>query len=262
MSLPARHAVARPREIAAGVFWVPARGANVYCIGSGSSWALVDTSWANRAGLISASAESLFGVGSRPAAILITHLHPDHSGSAAELARIWDVPVYVHPDEMPLMSGKLGYSNPIGQLATPLTRFLPPGEFGAGLKVVRPIDPHAPLPGLPDWRCVLAPGHTPGHIALFRNADRVLVTGDALLTIDVHSVPDLLLGKQMLGCPPAISTWDRARAQESVARLARLAPHVLAPGHGRPMAGETVPGALNALVARLGLHPAVIPRHG
>ena len=47
--------------------------------------------------LIAAAAESLFGAGTRPAAILLTHIHPDHSGSALELARRWDLPVLVHP---------------------------------------------------------------------------------------------------------------------------------------------------------------------
>jgi glyoxylase-like metal-dependent hydrolase (beta-lactamase superfamily II) len=52
--------------------------------------------------MIRAAAESLLGRDSPPEAIVLTHIHPDHSGSVPELARIWEVPVRVHPAEMPL----------------------------------------------------------------------------------------------------------------------------------------------------------------
>ena len=49
-------------------------------------------------------------------AIRLTHAHGDHSGSALELARSWDLPVYVHPDDLPLAAGKYlpEYGDPIG----------------------------------------------------------------------------------------------------------------------------------------------------
>jgi glyoxylase-like metal-dependent hydrolase (beta-lactamase superfamily II) len=78
------------------------RDSNVYFVQSGGTWVLVDTMWRGRAGLIRSAAETLFGAGIRPRAIVLTHVHPDHAGSAAELARRWDVTVYVHPDELPL----------------------------------------------------------------------------------------------------------------------------------------------------------------
>src|SRR5512141_2645297 len=37
--------------------------------------------------------------------IVLTHVHPDHSGSARELARAWNCPVYVHPDELGQANG-------------------------------------------------------------------------------------------------------------------------------------------------------------
>ncbi len=61
----------------------------------------------------------------------------------------------------------------------------------------------AELPGLPDWEAVPTPGHTPGHVAFFRRSDRVLITGDALVTVD----PQLGVGtshKQAGGLRPAL----------------------------------------------------------
>jgi glyoxylase-like metal-dependent hydrolase (beta-lactamase superfamily II) len=75
---------------------------NVYLVRSSSSWVLIDAGWPKDASRIERAAESLFGAGSRPAAILLTHDHPDHEGSALLLARTWDGAVYMHPKELPI----------------------------------------------------------------------------------------------------------------------------------------------------------------
>jgi glyoxylase-like metal-dependent hydrolase (beta-lactamase superfamily II) len=78
------------REIAPDVFCLGPAGrtqTNVYFVRSGSSWVLIDAGWTNDASRIEKAAESLFGADSRPAAILLTHDHPDHEGSALQLTR-------------------------------------------------------------------------------------------------------------------------------------------------------------------------------
>ena len=94
----------KPCEIAEGVYWLRFGlvSGNVYLVKSGASWVLIDTAFRRSGQRIQRTAEALFGAGTRPAAILLTHVHPDHSGSALDLARLWRCPVYVHPDEMPL----------------------------------------------------------------------------------------------------------------------------------------------------------------
>jgi len=94
------------REIASGVYCMEeGKGitrSNVYFVQSGYSRVLIDAASANCGRLIRKTAESLLGANARPASILLTHTHPDHAGSALELARMWSCPVYVHPDELPL----------------------------------------------------------------------------------------------------------------------------------------------------------------
>lgn len=93
------------REIAPDVFCLGSWGrtqTNVYFVCSGSSWVLIDAGWAADASRIKRAAASLFGADSRPAAILLTHDHPDHEGSALRLARTWGCAVYLHPDELPI----------------------------------------------------------------------------------------------------------------------------------------------------------------
>ncbi len=247
----------RPAEVATGVYRI-IKGtgkSNVYLVRSGSSWILIDTGWAHQGAVIKSSAEMLFGADSPPAAIVLTHLHPDHAGSAAELAQDWDVPVYVHPDELPPPGGKLAYTDPLGRVIEPFARFLPAGEFGAALRIAAAFDPSAGIPGLPDWQCIPTPGHTPGHACYFRPADRVLITGDALLTVSATSLWGVVPGKHRVSGPPRISTWDWAAATKSIAQLAALEPHVLAPGHGAPMTGTATPAAVRAFSDRLAAGP-------
>src|SRR5512132_616026 len=83
----------RVSEIASNVYVVKmGRGllsSNVYLVRSGSSWALVDAGWSGSEQKIQAAAESVFGLGARPESMLLTHLHPDHSGATRQLAERW-----------------------------------------------------------------------------------------------------------------------------------------------------------------------------
>lgn len=237
--------------------------ANVYFVRFGSSWVLIDAALANCGQLIRKTAESLFGANTRPTSILLTHNHPDHAGSAVELARMWDCPVYVHPDEMPYvgiedLSTIEKYANPLDRwIILPILRMMPRRRVEAMLSsssikgVVRAFDPSAALPGLPDWECIPTPGHTPGHVAFLRTSDRVLIAGDAVVTVNLNSLWGFLLwglrrNKQEVSGPPWYSTWNWQMAKESVALLAGLEPHVLATGHGVPMSGEKITRELRA----------------
>ena len=81
-------------RIAPDVGWLPVSFANVYFIGRpGGKWLLVDAGMPGRANEIMEAAEARFGAGSRPEAILLTHGHMDHAGSARALAERWDVAI-------------------------------------------------------------------------------------------------------------------------------------------------------------------------
>jgi glyoxylase-like metal-dependent hydrolase (beta-lactamase superfamily II) len=255
------------REIAPGVYCMETgKGisrSNVYFVQSGSSWVLIDAAPANCGQSIRKTAEFLFGANTRPASILLTHDHPDHAGSALELARMWDCLVYVHPDELPLVAiGDLStiekYANPLDRwIILPLLRAMPRQRVEsmlsrASLKgVVRAFDPSAAVPSLPDWECIPTPGHTPGQVAFFRTSDRVLITGDAIVTVDLNSFWGFLLwglrlNQQRVSGPPWYSTWNWRAAKESVTAIAGLEPRVLASGHGVPMSGDEIARELRA----------------
>ncbi len=259
------------REIAPGVHHLEVgKGplqSNVYFVRSGPSWVLIDAASAGQGRTIREAAESLFGENSPAAAILLTHDHPDHAGSARELARAWECPVWVHPDELPLVLGGVPafytYANPLDRwIVLPWLRVIGSKRTEsmlarAGLKdVARPLDPDGGVPGLPDWEAIPTPGHTPGHVAFFRRSDRVLITGDALVTVALNSVWGLLRSSQEVSGPPWYATWGWRVAKGSIAVLAELEPQVVAGGHGIPMSGPETPGLVQAFSARLSGLPA------
>jgi len=180
---------------------------------------------------------------------------------------MWGCPVYVHPDELPLAAiGDLStvekYANPLDRwIILPLLRLMPRRRVESMLsnsslkEVAQAFGPGATVPGLPDWECIHTPGHTPGHVTLFRTSDRVLITGDAIVTVNLNSflgfpLWGLRLNKQRVSGPPWYSTWNWRAAKESVAALAGLEPRVLASGHGVPMTSEETARELRAFVDR------------
>ena len=95
------------------------------------------------------------------------------------------------------------------------------------------------------------PGHTPGHVSFFRAEDSVLLVGDAFCSTKPESFFEASLAqKPELHGPPGYFTSDWAAARHSVQQLARLAPAVVAPGHGKPLAGAEVAASLRLLAER------------
>ena len=255
---------AHAHEIAPDVFSLGPWGrtqTNVTFVRSGPSWVLIDAGWEKDGPRIAQAAASLVGASGRPAAILLTHCHPDHAGSARELARAWDCAVHMHPAELPIARGDFASMR---ASAGPLDRWvILPVMRAMGWRwreallarsslgdVARSFDPVGEVPGLGGWQCLPTPGHTPGHVAYFRPSDRVLIAGDALLTLQVNSWSGLLQGRQGLSAPPWYTTWDRRAARDSIATLVRLEPTVLAGGHGNPLTGPGTADLVRAFAER------------
>jgi deazaflavin-dependent oxidoreductase (nitroreductase family) len=262
-------------EIAAGVYLIGPWGrtqTNAYLVRDGSSWILVDAGWQDDGPRIGAAVRSVLGPDLSPSAILLTHAHPDHDGSARELSRAWGCPVFAHPAELPLATGDF---EAMGRFAGPLDRWLIlplmravgrrrretilAGSSLAG--IVQPLQPGGVIPGVAGWAWIHTPGHTPGHVAYVREHDRVVLGGDAILTLQVNAWSGLLRGRQGLSGPPWYTTWSQVAATASIVEIAGLEPSVLGGGHGLPLAGPGMPAAVHAFAARTMRDPRTREAH-
>jgi len=238
---------------------------NMYMIrnGLGDNWVLVDTGLKSSAVKIKKIAAELFGAGSKPSAIILTHGHFDHTGSLLKLAEEWGVPVYCHYLEIPYLTGKSSYPPPDASVGGGLMASM------AWIYPKKPIDiehylqilpPDGSVPGLPEWEYIYTPGHAPGHISLFRKRDKVLIAGDAFVTTNQESVLSVMTQAKKISGPPKYFTYDWEAARNSVRNLADLGPIVVATGHGKPMKGPEMQIALNNLAAHF--NELALPKHG
>jgi glyoxylase-like metal-dependent hydrolase (beta-lactamase superfamily II) len=148
----------------------------------------------------------------------------------------------------------------------------PKSPYDLGSRV-QPLPDDGSVPGLPGWRWLHTPGHTPGHVSFLRQADRVVVVGDAFTTVVGESALATISQKQVVHGPPAYFTPDWDAARTSVAALLSLVPEVAATGHGIAMHGDELRHQLEKLavnfntqsrpkVGRYAHHPAVADASG
>ena len=172
-------------------------------------------------------------------AVVLTHGHYDHVGFAERARRELGVPVYAprgedlyrHPLRFPFERLPLLYAKNPGFLKI-AARFAANGalwtkavetvtEFGDGEEL--------PVPGRP--KVLATPGHTPGHVALHLPDRDVVITGDALVTLDPYTT---LTGPRLVA---KAALYDSAQNLATLDRIAATGASHLLPGHGEPWRG-------------------------
>lgn len=215
-----------------------------------SDFVLIDAGMPKSAKKIIAVAEKRFGTHCRPSAIILTHGHFDHVGAVIELIEHWQVPVYAHALELPYLTGVKDYPEPDatvnGGFIAKVSPFFPQEAIDLGAHV-KALPTDGTVPHMPGFRWIHTPGHTPGHISLFRAEDGALIAGDAFVTVKQESLYKVLLQQKEISGPPRYFTTDWLAAFHSVNTLEALKPTIAITGHGVPMMGEELTTNLQKL---------------
>ncbi|MBB3565272.1 glyoxylase-like metal-dependent hydrolase (beta-lactamase superfamily II) [Rhizobium sp. BK512] len=215
-----------------------------------ADWVLIDTGLPTSRQAIIEAAEHRFGVMRPPSAILLTHGHFDHVGSLETLAQHWNVPVYAHWLEFPYLNGQASYppADPlVGGGAMALLSPLYPRSPVNVEQRLQPLPQDRSVPFMPGWTWLHTPGHAPGHVSLWRAADRCLIAGDAIVTTGQESVYEVMTQRPEMHGPPRYLTPDWGEAQYSVVELAGLKPELIITGHGQPVRGANMRARLQQL---------------
>ncbi|MFF5372263.1 MBL fold metallo-hydrolase [Streptomyces sp. NPDC013187] len=238
------------RHVADGTYLVHGSSTNWLILKEGDAVTLVDTGYPGDRERVLAS---LAQVGSAPEAVeavLITHAHNDHLGSAEYLSAAHGTPVLLHEAEVPHARRDFLHQVSIG---TVLRNGWRPGVLPWAVHALRsggtadvpvtaprafPTAGALDLPGRPVP--VHTPGHTDGHCAYHLPGIGALISGDALVSGHPTSGVE---GPQLL---PDMFHHERPRALASLDVLAELEGELLLPGHGPVHRGPVRDAALRA----------------
>lgn len=226
---------------------------NVVYVGekTADDFVLIDAGMPYSADKIIEMTEERFGEGKKPNAIILTHGHFDHVGGLIELIEQWDIPVYAHELEFPYLTGEKDYPEPDstveGGLVAKMSPLFPNESIDLG-DYLKPLPEDGRVPHLPEFRWLHTPGHSVGHVSLFRDKDKLLLAGDAFVTVRQDKLYKVMTQEQEISGPPRYLTPDWDASKQSVEKLAALQPKVAVTGHGLPMSGEQLADSLAYLV--------------
>jgi glyoxylase-like metal-dependent hydrolase (beta-lactamase superfamily II) len=151
--------------------------------------------------------------------LALTHVHPDHQGVAKAICEARGIPLACHVDDVEAMDGRRPVSAAVDLASRLIVRFWQ----GPPYRVERPLREGDEVAS---FRVVHAPGHSPGEVIFFRDADRVAICGDVIRNLSYATM------RSVIKEPPDAFNDDTAENRRSIRKLAELSPSLILPGHG------------------------------
>lgn len=203
------------------------RTTNIYLLEADGGVIVYETGSVSAANAIRTAAAERGGIRQ----VVLSHAHADHRGGAAHL----DAPIVCHPQERPGAEGdgwaKSGFD--YSKISNPLIRAITPRALkamdGGPLEIAGTLQAGDFVAG---FQILHLPGHTPGQVGLWREADGLAIVSDAVFVWDPFSLLGLPGAVRL---PPPAVRPDDAAARESMHRIAALDPATVWLGHYGPI---------------------------
>jgi hydroxyacylglutathione hydrolase len=155
----------------------------------------------------------------------LTHGHPDHQGASRAVCDAMGLPLWCGASDADAVeSGRIVDLTPDSLLSRFGARYLSGPACPVSRRLVEGDE-------VGSFRVLEVPGHSPGHVAFWRESDRVLILGDVLVNMNLFTMfPGLRE-------PPRCFTPDPALNRRSARRLVELGlePSLVCFGHGPPL---------------------------
>ncbi len=215
-------------EVARGIHQIWQPWARVTVITGGPEVVLVDTGWKGGMGTLKSGLKALGIAPTDIGLIVLTHYHPDHTGSLDRVVEATGASVAVHGEEAAIVTGEEARPSPfrsrlLAAASSPVVDRL----YGLPARVDVHMADGDLLPVRPRIRAIHTPGHTSGSTCLLVEDSKTLIVGDAL---QYH------FGRLL---PPArMVTQDMRQAEESVRKLSGFDFDTICFGHFRPLRGQ------------------------
>ncbi len=248
----AQHVLPPVEQVRPGLWSVPVpipdnplRYVLVYVLELDDGVALVDAGW-NTEEAWHALGDGLRVAGGSLAdvrAVVVTHIHPDHYGLAGRVREASGAWVGLHPADAALLQGRyVDVDALVARMDALLELCGVPDPVRADLagaslpirSLVTAAEPDVLLPDedlldLPGWdlRTIWTPGHSPGHVCLYSDRRRLLLSGDHVLP---RITPNISFHSQQV--PNPLGDY-----LASLARLEALDPEEVLPAHEYRFAG-------------------------
>jgi len=158
--------------------------------------------------------------------IICTHYHGDHVGNLKRLRDELQVPVALHPLDIPFVDGTQQVPAPY-PIPEEIIQHLAVEHCGVDIQLQDGefVDE--------DVQVIHVPGHTMGSICLLVK-NRILITGDCMVG---RNDMNPMMGQDELNLPVEMFSTDYGRAVKSLEKLLAYDFETLLPGHGTSLAG-------------------------
>jgi glyoxylase-like metal-dependent hydrolase (beta-lactamase superfamily II) len=215
------------KQISGNLYQINLGAVNAFVIEDGAYLILIDTGYKGSADKIFKAIEKAGKDPKNISQVILTHTHPDHAGSAAEIKSRLNIPVYAHEEDTKLVENGIAGRLPM-VLSPGIINWL---VFNIFIKrspnkvetcnIDKTLKDNDLLPIDGGLRVIHTPGHSLGHIALHMEKYNLLIAGD--------------ICANMNGLDLSTVYEDREIGVKSILKAANFNFDKIVFGHGKPI---------------------------